>query len=83
MSVKNNQTIFNNDPTTPTIYTTMSEIISHGQDQSAASPATPKRTIKARHTIDELMEQTDFEVLAGDENLNDWLKAKPVGRERW
>jgi len=46
-----------------------------------AGPVTKKRVIKTRHTIDELLERTDFEALADDENLDAWLKAKPVGRE--
>ena len=43
--------------------------------------ATQKRRIEARYTIDELLEHTDLEALADDENLNAWLNAKPVGRE--
>ena len=46
-----------------------------------AESATQKRRIEARYTIDELLEHTDFEALADDENLNAWLNAKPVGRE--
>ena len=44
-------------------------------------PAAQKSSINARHTIDELLEQTDFEALADDEDLNVWLNIKPVGRE--
>jgi len=43
--------------------------------------ATQKRKIKTRYTVEELLEQTDFEALADDEDLNAWLNAKPVGRE--
>jgi len=46
-----------------------------------AGPVTQKRVIKTRHTIDELLELTDFEALADDENLEAWLRAKSVGRE--
>ena len=47
------------------------------RDESAAQ----KIRIKARQTIDELLEQTDFKALADDEDLNAWLNIKPAGRE--
>jgi predicted HTH domain antitoxin len=50
-------------------------------NQESAGVATQKRQIEARYTIDDLLEQTDFDALADDENLNAWLNAKPVGRE--
>jgi hypothetical protein len=54
------------------------------EPEERALLASVRASIKYRlqgFTIDELLEQTDFEALADDENLNAWLNAKPIGRE--